>query len=357
MRKPSHYFLYSYFISSAFYVVFLGIFITASVLFALCGGGVLSLPADEQIENDENESSNTSSLQEVAVSHISKRHTPHNGHFKVYVKYARNLPDTDGWWNRPDPYVRITAIKSSGARYTKTTHYIQGTQNPDWNTWLDWQDHGCNSWTHFEVEVMDDDVGSDDLMFPKRQFDVEPGSHYNVKHCVQTSCSGYLLFNHYLYTDRDDCSPNPCRNGGTCIDGCRKYTCYCTNSYGGPQCQYRIGNLQIYARYGSGLQNRDLVGKSDPYMQVVAEDQNGHRSTLKTPYDREDQSPEWYVYLHFGTRMWKKFTVRLYDDDTGSDDTLSSPQTINLPSRAISVTNVHHPAYGGGSAYFDYTFN
>ena len=162
MRKFSHYFFHSYFIISAFYVILLGGFIAASLLLALCGGGVLSLPADEQIEN---ESSNTTSPQEVAVSPISKRQMSQNGHFKVYVKYARNLPDTDGWWNRPDPYVRITAIKSSGARYTKTTHYIQGTQNPDWNTWLDWQDHGCNSWTHFEVEVMDDDVGSDDLMF------------------------------------------------------------------------------------------------------------------------------------------------------------------------------------------------
>ena len=135
MRKSSHYFLHSYFYQfTGFYVILLGVFIAASLLLALCGGGVLSLPADEQIEN---ERSNTTFPQEEAVSHISKRHTPRNGHFKVYVKYARNLPDTDGWWNRPDPYVRITAIKSSGARYTKTTHYIQGTQNPDWNTWLD----------------------------------------------------------------------------------------------------------------------------------------------------------------------------------------------------------------------------
>ena len=92
-------------------------------------------------------------------------------------------------------------------------------------------------------------------------------------------------------------------------------------------------------------------------MEVVAVDSNGRSTRKTTSTDRGDQSPEWYSYLDFGVHQWKRFSVRLYDSDPGSDDALSNSQTINLPSRSISVTNVYHSAYGGGSAYFDYQFN
>ena len=302
---------------------------------------------DEESQND---------TQQVSVSHVDKRHTPRRGQFRVYVKYARNLPDTDGWFNRPDPYVKITAVKENGQRYSKVTHKISGNQNPNWYTWLDWQNNGCE-WTHFDVEVWDEDAGRDDLMFPRGTFDIEPGTHTDQKHCVQNSCSGYLQFNYYLLPDTNSCAVNPCRNGGTCIEGCRTFTCQCPGSYSGSRCQHRLGRLRIYARYGTGLQDRDRLGRSDPYMEVVAVDSDGRSTRKTTSTDRGDQSPEWYSYLDFGVHQWKRFSVRLYDSDPGSDDALSNSQTIYLPSRSISVTNVYHSAYGGGSAYFDYQFN
>ena len=38
-------------------------------------------------------------------------------------------------------------------------------------------------------------------------------------------------------TDIDDCSPNPCLNGGSCSDGVNSYTCSCVAGYSGNNCQ------------------------------------------------------------------------------------------------------------------------
>src|SRR5690606_1392004 len=35
----------------------------------------------------------------------------------------------------------------------------------------------------------------------------------------------------------DDCTPNPCQNGGTCIDGVDDFSCECTPEWGGELCE------------------------------------------------------------------------------------------------------------------------
>lgn len=39
--------------------------------------------------------------------------------------------------------------------------------------------------------------------------------------------------------DINECSNNPCMNGGTCIDLIDDYYCNCQGNYGGKRCSYR----------------------------------------------------------------------------------------------------------------------
>ena len=39
-----------------------------------------------------------------------------------------------------------------------------------------------------------------------------------------------------LFSDFNDCFPNPCVNGATCTDGLNDYNCTCVAGYGGKNC-------------------------------------------------------------------------------------------------------------------------
>ena len=46
-----------------------------------------------------------------------------------------------------------------------------------------------------------------------------------------------MLINILSYSDINECSPNPCLNSGTCIDGVNSYTCKCLAGYVGKNCE------------------------------------------------------------------------------------------------------------------------
>ena len=46
----------------------------------------------------------------------------------------------------------------------------------------------------------------------------------------------YYYYYYYLASDQDECSSNPCLNGGTCVDQVNGYLCNCTDAYTGPRC-------------------------------------------------------------------------------------------------------------------------
>ena len=42
---------------------------------------------------------------------------------------------------------------------------------------------------------------------------------------------------HWMTSDIDDCDPNPCQNGATCVDGVNDSSCTCVLGFSGTNCQ------------------------------------------------------------------------------------------------------------------------
>ena len=100
--------------------------------------------------------------------------------------------------------------------------------------------------------------------------------------------------------------------------------------------------LKIRGR-ASGLADKDwgAAGQSDPYMEVVAEDENGHTEKLKTSHKGGTDTPRWDDYIVFPERTWKKITVDIMDYDGGwgrKDDRLCPTKVIELVTAANSET-------------------
>ena len=275
------------------------------------------------------------------------------GILKVYIRNGVGLPDKDILFGYSDPYVKVTAVDDSGSSVTYSTRHIQEDHSPSWNQWLNFG--GRISWQYFEMSVSDRDLFFDDRMLNTQSFSVNPGYHRNLQHCDSDTCSARVNFDYNLILDGNECSPNPCIRG-TCTDFISSYHCNCPSEYGGTNCEYIRERLRIYARYGSGLQDRDswFAGNSDPYVRVIAYDHEGNSRSLSTAHDQGDHSPEWYQWLDFGTDTWTRFTVQVFDADVGSDDSLSSVSTYNL-NYLISRTNVRKNC-NTGYIYFDYKF-
>ena len=69
---------------------------------------------------------------------------------------------------------------------------------------------------------------------------VIPGNHSMLKHCIDVDCVSYVYFDYILLEDGDECSSNPCQNGGTCVDVIASYSCNCLLQYTGSHCEQRL---------------------------------------------------------------------------------------------------------------------
>lgn len=50
-----------------------------------------------------------------------------------------------------------------------------------------------------------------------------------------TQCRYKRIF--FNLSDIDECLPNPCQNGGSCVDGTNDYKCSCVRGFGGVNCE------------------------------------------------------------------------------------------------------------------------
>ena len=44
----------------------------------------------------------------------------------------------------------------------------------------------------------------------------------------------------FVAVDIDECTSQPCQNGGTCVDGVNSFFCKCSNALSGPFCQSKL---------------------------------------------------------------------------------------------------------------------
>ena len=55
--------------------------------------------------------------------------------------------------------------------------------------------------------------------------------------------------------DVDECDPNPCVNGASCLDGKGAYTCRCLPGFNGTRCETgTIGSEKYHTRQTDGVQ-------------------------------------------------------------------------------------------------------
>ena len=135
--------------------------------------------------------------------------------------------------------------------------------------------------------------------------------------------------------------------------------CHCRPPYSGTNCEHgpghQQGHLRVLARSGIGLQDRDLLGDSDPYLEVIASDSIGRTTRKRTRQDKGDESPTWNQWLDFGINEWRSIRVRVYDSDPGPDDALSTRQTYTLhfPTRRTYVRQNCYRGYVDFDYFYD----
>ena len=243
------------------------------------------------------------------------------GALRIKVRSAHNLPDTDGLWNDPDPYVQVKAIKPDGDFTTKVTSTKQGTRNPSWNEWLGMT--GCQFTSAIMVQVMDDDLFSDDEMSDKKLIEISSSGYHTIRHCLTSSCSSYLYLDYEVIPNR---------------------------------CEYR---LAVDVLYGRNLPDEDglFAGDSDTYVKIVAYDYHGNSFERRTYTAQGNENPNWNQNINFGVNLWVRFVVSVWDDDTFSDDSLSGTYTRYLPSTGTAeYNNIRMNTHGNGYIVFNYSY-
>ena len=104
------------------------------------------------------------------------------GFLTVKVRRGSSLRDTDGWLNRPDPYVVVTTVDSNGWNVRRQTSHIQGRQHPVWNQFLLF---GDRNWQFFRISAWDKDMLFDDQVTMSKTVTVSRGNHYSLRTCLQ----------------------------------------------------------------------------------------------------------------------------------------------------------------------------
>ena len=243
------------------------------------------------------------------------------GLLRLYIRYGRNLEDTDTkiLTGDPDPYVRVKAISSTGSEYTKQTSHKQGTQNPTWNQELFL---GNREWQFFRISVWDSDIGADDSMGMSVTVPLlsQPRTARWQKYCTNTACDRYIWYDYELLS-------------------------------------VTTGRLRIKVRYARNLPDTDPIGSPDPYVRVGVLRSSGSSRYQKSNVKQGTTNPTWNTWLSLSLSersFANRITVQVFDDDLVFDDSMSNPQIFDISPGYHS--SLRHCASSSCNAYliFDY---
>jgi len=170
----------------------------------------------------------------------------------VHVRNGQSLSNTDPIWNASDPYVKITAVDSTGSHHVQTTSVKPGsTMNVTWNEDLEVPER---EWQFFRIQVWDNSTFPNSKMSTSETIVIEQGEHNDIKHCLDGACNSHVLYNYAILT---------------------------------------TATLHVNVRYAKNLEDTDPVDNiPDPYVIVQATSSTGSHSK-QTPYNRETLNPTW----------------------------------------------------------------
>ncbi|KAJ8901028.1 hypothetical protein NDN08_004890 [Rhodosorus marinus] len=134
---------------------------------------------------------------------------------------------------------------------------------------------------------------------------------------------------------KPDCSPNPCRNGGTCSETSTGYRCTCPAGTLGTRCERMRGTLEVYVEDAFRLGDEDFWSRSDPYVRVIGVNYYNQELTLNTERCNDcDLRVRFRENLQFGRNYWKAIRVSVWDHDDEwydrTDDELIPQKTFYL---------------------------
>jgi hypothetical protein len=236
------------------------------------------------------------------------------------IKEGNSLPDTDPVGNDPDPYVKITAVDSSGNKYSEETDSDGGEKSPTWNQHLSFNKH---EWQFFRIQVWDKDSNADDAMSISETIVVTAGEHNGLQHNsrLDSSANGYVTFDYAVQ-------------------------------------QLTTATLTVKVRYAKDLKDTDPSGNNpDPYVIVEAVTATG-KQTQETGTKGGTTNPTWDTELKFGCQGWlDHIYLQIWDADggfLGGDDKMSSHEEKKIYSGNHKSNRIN--AYDNGYLIFDYNF-
>ena len=238
------------------------------------------------------------------------------GFLMVQVKHGVNI----SFVIKPkmSPFVLVRAVDSKGNQYFEQTQFKRSsTRNPVWNELLLF---GERNWQFFRIRVWDYDKTNDNILSMSQTVPVESGHHENMKHCENTECEGFVL---YDYTIKAGVSTKV--------------------------------SLRVHVHSAFNLVDTDpLWNKPDPYVVLEGLKSDTTTEIRTTMTVRETVNPEWEQWIDLGCSKWNSFFIQMLDEDIGLDDRLSYREWVTPIYLGFYTDNRHN---GFRSGYMTYDYN